>query len=198
MGLPASGSPTEVPGGNYFAAWEKAGLTLALVDGLRDRVRLREGRAAEPSAGVIDSASLQAAETRRQDQLRLRCGQDKDRKRHIAVDTLGLLLTVMVTAASTQDRDGARPLPTTLTGACRRIRLVWDDADYSGKLVTWASEHARLRIHIVKRPDHSNGFVVLPRWWAVKRTLPGWPGIVAASATTDAYPNTTRPGFAGA
>ena len=157
---------------NYFAAWEKAGVTHTLLDGLRDRVRLREGRAAEPTAGIIDSASLQGAETVGKASRGYDAGKKTNgRKRHIAVDTLGLLLSVMVTAASTQDRDGARPLLGELTAVCRRIRLVWADGGYAGKLVTWAHEHLRLRVHIVKRPDHSKGFIVLPRRWVVERTL---------------------------
>jgi transposase len=157
---------------NYFAAWEKAGVTHTLLDELRDRVRIQQGRAAEPTAGVIDSASLQGAETVGKTSRGYDAGKKTNgRKRHIAVDTLGLLLSVLVTAASTQDRDGARPLLTTLTAACRRIRLVWADGGYAGKLVDWASHQLRLRLHIVKRPDQAKGFVVLPRRWVVERTL---------------------------
>jgi transposase len=93
------------------------------------------------------------------------------RKRHIAVDTLGLLLCVLVTAASVQDRDGARPLLEQLATTCRRVRMIWADGGYAGKLVDWARTGLRLVVQIVKRSDTAVGFVVLPRRWIVERTL---------------------------
>ena len=157
---------------NYFTAWEAAGVTQDVLDGLRDRVRLREGRAAAPSAAVIDSASVRAAETVGAASRGYDAGKKiNGRKRHIAVDTLGLLLCVLVTSASVQDRDGARPLLEQLTTSCRRIRLVWADGGYAGKLVAWAAQRLRLRLQIVKRSDDATGFVVLPRRWVVERTL---------------------------
>jgi transposase len=156
---------------NYFAAWEAAGITQDMLDGLRDRVRIAEGRTAAPSAAVIDSASVKAAETVGKPSRGYDAGKKiNGRKRHIAVDTLGLLLCVLVTAASVQDRDGARPLLHRLTTSYRRIRLVWADGGYAGKLVAWA-EHLRLKLQIVKRSDDATGFIVLPRRWVVERTL---------------------------
>jgi transposase len=74
---------------NYFAAWEKADLTQQVLDGLRDRVRLREGRAATPSAAIIDSATVKAAETVGAASRDYDAGKKiNGRKRHIAVDTL--------------------------------------------------------------------------------------------------------------
>ena len=157
---------------NYFAPWEKAGVTVAVLDGLRDRARLREGRTATPSAAIIDSASVKAAETVGTDSRGYDAGKKiNGRKRHIAVDTIGLLLCVLVTAASTQDRDGAKPLLTQLTSACHRVRLVWADGGYAGKLLDWARATRAITIKIVKRSDDMTGFVVLPRRWVVERTL---------------------------
>jgi transposase len=133
---------------------------------------LREGRAAEPTAGIIDSQSVRAAETVPTSSRGYDAGKKVNgRKRHIAVDTLGLLLCVLVTAASVQDRDGARPLLEQLRGSCRRIRLVWADGGYAGKLVDWAHTTIKLTMAIVKRSDDATGFVVLPRRWVVERTL---------------------------
>jgi transposase len=95
------------------------------------------------------------------------------RKRHIAVDTTGLLLEALITPASTQDRDAAHPLLFNLTRARRRIRRAWADAGYSGKLVPWADRWLKLDVEIVKRPAHSHTFEALPRRWVVERTL-GW------------------------
>ena len=156
---------------NYFTAWEKAGVTERLLDTLRDRARLRDGRAATPSAGVVDSASVKAAETVGRNSRGYDAAKKiNGRKRHIVVDTLGLLLVVMVTAANVQDRDAAKPLLEKLRKSFCRIRLVFADSGYAGKLVTWAVENLKVKLQIVKRTD-KNSFQVLPRRWVVERTL---------------------------
>ena len=159
---------------NYFAAWEAAGITQNLLDCLRDRIRVREGRAAVPSAAVVDSQSVKAAETVAKPSRGYDAGKKiNGRKRHIAVDTLGLLLCVVVTAASVQDRDAAPALLRQLAARCQRIKLAWADGGYAGKLLDWARDHLQLRLQIVKRSDDTKGFHVLPRRWVVERTL-GW------------------------
>jgi transposase len=157
---------------NFFAAWEADGITQLLLDMLRERVRLAEGRTATPTAAIIDSQSVKAAEN----VWRASRGYDAGKKingtkRHIAVDTLGLLICVLVTAASVQDRDGARPLLQKLAEACQRIRLVWADGGYAGKLLDWAQDTVSIAVQIVKRSDDMTGFVVLPRRWVVERSL---------------------------
>jgi len=157
---------------NYFTAWEAAGITQDVLDGLRDRVRLTEGRVAAPSAAIIDSQSVKAAETVGRSSRGFDAGKKiNGRKRHIAVDTLGLLLCVVVTAASVQDRDGARPLLELLAASCQRVRLIWADGGYAGKLVDWSRDTLRIVLQIVKRSEDVTGFVVLPRRWVVERTL---------------------------
>ena len=126
---------------NFFATWAAAGVTIDLLDALRERVRIAEGRTATPTAAVIDSQSVRAAET----VWRSSRGWDavkkvNGRKRHLAVDTMGLLICVLVTAANIQDRDGARPLLTRLATVSHRIRLVWADAGYAGALSDWARD----------------------------------------------------------
>ena len=157
---------------NHFAAWEAAGVTQQVLDGLRDRARLAEDRAAEPSAAIIDSQSVKAAPTVGAASRGYDAGKKiNGRKRHIVVDTLGLLLVVLVTAASVQDRDAARPLLRQLRARSHRIRLAWADGAYAGKLVRWAKTTLTLTLQIVKRTDDMTGFVVLPRRWVVERTL---------------------------
>jgi transposase len=102
-----------------------------------------------------------------------RLGSVLHRKRHIAVDTLGLLLTVIVTAASVQDRDGAHRLLALLRERFSTISLVWADGGYAGRLVSWACQVLALTLTIVKRSEDTTGFVVLPRRWVVERTF-GW------------------------
>jgi transposase len=154
----------------YFAAWQADGTLDRVHDALRDQVRAAAGRSPAPSAAVIDSQSVRAADT----VARASRGWDNGkkvngRKRHIAVDTLGLLLAVVVTPASVQDRDGARPLLWRLRAGCRHVQLTWADAGYAGKLVTWAAA-LHLVIKVVRKRD-PHAFEVLPRRWVVERTF---------------------------
>ena len=95
------------------------------------------------------------------------------RKRHVVVDSLGLVLAVLVTAASVQDRDGAYRLLALLRERFSTITLIWADGGYAGRLVSWARTVLALTLTIVKRSDNTSGFVVLPRRWVVERTF-GW------------------------
>jgi len=106
--------------------------------------------------------------------------QVKGRKRHIVVDTLGLILAVVVgcplgRTASIQDRDGAKLVLARLAGRFPRLRLIWADGGYAGKLGGWVMEHWGWTVEIVKRAAGEKGFVVLPRRWVVERTF-GWLG----------------------
>ena len=94
------------------------------------------------------------------------------------MDTLGVLLTVVVTAANEQDRDGAMSLLALLRHQYARMRLIWADQAYSGALSTWLwglRPWRKVRLEIVKRPEGSMGFLLLPRRWIVERTF-GWLG----------------------
>lgn len=157
----------------YLTAWRLAGVWDQVHDVLRDQVRRREGRRAEPTAAVIDSQSVRAAETvgknsRGWDQAKKVGG----RKRHIAVDTLGLLLVVHVTAASVQDRDAAFFLLQRLRLLYRKITLVWADSGYDyHRLIDGAARVLKVVVEIVRRSDDVKGFKVLPKRWIVERSL---------------------------
>jgi transposase len=156
----------------WVAKWQAGGSTQTMHDQLRDRVRQVAGRNRVPSAAIIDSQSVKAAEEVARPSRGYDAGKKiNGRKRHIAVDTAGLLLTVLVTAASVQDRDAAKPLLWNLRKAFPQIRLAWADGGYAGKLVTWAKTALKLTLEIVKRPDDLHTFKVLPRRWVVERTL---------------------------
>jgi putative transposase len=99
----------------------------------------------------------------------------KGRKRHILVDTLGLLLTVVVHAANIQDRDGAKLVLEKARGKFLRLALIWADGGYAGKLIEWVQQSCGWLLEIVKRRADVQGFVVLPRRWVVERTF-GWLG----------------------
>jgi transposase len=87
------------------------------------------------------------------------------------VDTIGLLVLVLVTAASVQDRDGARPALRAVRTAFPSIGLIWADGGYAGKLVEWARQTAELVLAIVRKPAGQRTFEVLPRRWVVERTI---------------------------
>jgi transposase len=91
------------------------------------------------------------------------------RKRHIAVDAMGLVLAVVITAASVQDREAARPLLWNLHRTSRRVRLIWADSVYAGKLAGWATA-LKMDLQIVSRRQ-AHAFEVLPRRWVVERTF---------------------------
>ena len=169
--LPADFPPWRTVYG-YFAAWRDNATLQRLHDQVRGQVRAAAGRDVMPTAAVIDSQSVRAADTvpktsRGWDNAKKVNG----RKRHIAVDTAGLLLAVVVTAACVQDRDAARPLLRNLRRALPGVKLTWADGGYAGKLVTWATTRLKLTITIVKRPDDLHTFQVLPRRWVVERTF---------------------------
>ncbi|MCC9711514.1 transposase [Streptomyces sp. MNU76] len=91
------------------------------------------------------------------------------RKRHVVVDTLGLLLGVMVTAADTGDRAAAQVLLRQVADAHHQLELVWADGGYTGGLVEYCLATFALVLAIVKRSDDMRGFVVLPKRWIVER-----------------------------
>jgi len=99
----------------------------------------------------------------------------KGRKRHIAVDTLGLVLAVVVHCAGIQDRDGAKLVFMRMRDCFPRLQLIWADGAYAGYLISWLSVFTRLVgcwvLEIVKRPEGAKGFVLLPRRWVVERTF---------------------------
>jgi putative transposase len=97
------------------------------------------------------------------------------RKRHLLVDTIGLVLKVVVHAADIQDRDGAKLLLEAVKGLLPRLMLIWADGGYAGQLIGWVKEVCGWVLEIVKRNDDQAGFVVLPRRWVVERTL-AWLG----------------------
>lgn len=152
--------------------WGAQGLLAELHDRLRGLVREEAGRDPEPTAAIVDSQSVRAAATVPASSRGYDAGKKvPGRKRHIVVDCLGLLLAVMVTTASVQDRHAAAPLLKRVRDRHRKIVLVWADGGYAGRLVVWAKEKLQLTMQIVKRSDDVSEFVVLPRRWCVERTF---------------------------
>jgi len=160
----------------WFRTWTKTGVWDRIHEELRRRVRIADGRDPEPSAGVLDAQSIKSSEGGEQRGFDMG-KKTTGRKRHIVTDTLGLILVVMVTSASVQDRPGGRRILERLAAAFPSVALVWADGGYANKvdnsLLGWAYEKFRLVIEIVRRSDDLKGFQVLPRRWVVERTF-GW------------------------
>lgn len=159
---------------DVFRRWAKTGVWQQVHDALRDLVRLHAGRGPLPTAAIIDSQTVRGADTVPTASAGYDAGKKaKGRKRHIAVDTLGLLLAIVVTAAGIQDRDGAYRLLAALRARFTTISHIWADGGYAGRLLSWAAKILSLTVEMVKRTDKTTGFLVLPRRWVVERTF-GW------------------------
>ena len=155
----------------YFNRWEQAKATEKILPVVRAQLRVQEGRHPEPSAGLIDSQSVKGADTVSRDTRGYDAGKKiNGRKRFIVTDTLGLLLVVVVLTASVQDRDGAKPvlLDTYLR---TRVRFVFADGGFAGRLLEWAQHVLATTLHIVRKPADQRGFAVILRRWAVERTF---------------------------
>ena len=172
-----------------FRRWSEQGRFEQMHDRLRAQWRERESRSEGPTAAVLDSQSTRISPQGGES------GYDagkkvKGRKRHLVVDTLGLLLAVSVTAASVQDRDGAHPVIAGAVDKYPTIQTLFVDSGYAGRCAQIASQCHDIRVQVVRHPANRNvgrwvddrqpdlftaqadakGFVVLPRRWVVERT----------------------------
>lgn len=172
-----------------FRRWSEQGKFEQMHDRLRSHWREREGRAAEPTAAVLDAQSTRGSPQGGDS------GYDagkkvKGRKRHLVVDTLGLILAVSVTAASIQDRDGAHPVVAAAMSKYPSVQALFVDGGYAGQCAQTVSQCHGIEVDVVRHPANSNvgrwgnpgqadlftipadakGFVVLAKRWVVERT----------------------------
>jgi putative transposase len=155
---------------HYFREWRLDGTWERIHDLLRAQLRQRAGKKEHPTAGCVDSQSVKTSS--RSGERGFDVGKlTKGRKRHILVDTLGLLLAVVVTSASVQDRDGARLLFERLGKIGKDLRLIWVDGAYRGTLLDWVKAHCHFLLEVVMRSDPKLGFVPIPKRWVVERTF---------------------------
>ena len=152
--------------------WLKAGCFEALVADLRAVLRLAQGRAAEPSAAVMDSRTLRSTP-----ESGARAGYDgakrkKGSKLHIAVDTLGHLLAAHVTPATTDDRAEVGRLAAAVQAATgESVNLASVDQGYTGEKAAAAAREHGIELEVVKLAEAKRGFVLLPRRWVAERTF---------------------------
>jgi len=159
---------------HVFRKWTVDNTWEALNAQLRATVRNSVGKRCRPTAAILDSQSVKS------DPHGGVVGYDaakriKGRKRHLLVDTLGLLLGIEITAADVPERDGAQTLLTRVLSWCSWLRLMWVDSGYSGPaFAQWVrAQRPKLAVEVVKRSDDMKGFQILPRRWVVERTF-GW------------------------
>jgi len=156
----------------YFQRWHAEGAVDRLHDVLRDQLRDEAGRDPLASAAIVDAQSVKGADTVGVLSRGVDAGKKVNgRKRHIIVDTSGLLLLVMVTAASVQDRDGGARALERLRFVMPSVATVWADGGYASRLVAYAAKVLQVVVTIVRKQDGQVGFAVLPRRWVVERTL---------------------------
>jgi transposase len=151
--------------------WERAGVCEDMVHDLRRVLRLAEGREAEPTAAILDSRTLQSSPESGE-----RAGYDGHKKRkgskvHLAVDTLGHLLALLVTPANEQDRAQVAELAAAVQDATgEHVEVAFVDQGYTGEQAAEDAAAQGIRLQGVKLPEARKGFVLLPRRWVVERS----------------------------
>jgi transposase len=154
--------------------WIKAGVFEAIVHDLREVLRLADGRKQSPSAVILDSRTMQSTP-----ESGGRAGYDGAKRRkgskvHLAVDTLGHLLALCVTAADEQDRDQVADLAKQVQAETgETVEIAFVDQGYTGERAAEAAREHGIKLEVVKLPTAKRGFVLLPRRWIVERSF-GW------------------------
>jgi transposase len=161
----------------YFRNWRIDGTWLKLHDSLREWTRIEQQRHPSPSEAIVDSQSVKSA-AMVYEAVGYDAGkQIKGRKRFMTVDTLGLVLRVLVTAASVGEREGGKQVlkkVKQLDKKVSRLTTIWVDGGFDGApFMMWVMNFCRWIVQVVLRPEQTKGFVLLKKRWVVERTF-GW------------------------
>lgn len=154
----------------YFSSWKKLGLIAVLQEALVEKTRLKSGRKAQPTAGIIDAQSVKSTLVSSESKGFDAGKKVKGIKRHIITDTLGLVLAVVIQSASVQDRDGAQEVVNMMRESWRNIIKLFADGGYRGKLIEQIKTAFKIEMEIIKR-NELHTFKILPKRWVVERTF---------------------------
>jgi len=158
---------------DYYAKWEADGTTESIHDLLRGKVREQAGRSAEPTAAIIDARVVTTSSNAPEASQGYDAGKrTKGRKQNIATDTMGLLLALVITAASVQDTNGGKDVADQLAARHPTVTAGWVDGGYKKGFLEHAAARG-IKFEVVHKQDGQRGFAPLPRRWAVERTF-GW------------------------
>jgi len=154
----------------YFSSWKRAGIIEVLQDALVEKTRLESGRKEQPTAGIIDAQSVKSTLVSSESKGFDAGKKVKGIKRHIIVDTLGLVLAVVIQSASVQDRDGAIEVIDKMVESWRNVIKIFADSGYRGRLIGLVKTKFQMEIEIIKR-NELHTFKILPKRWVVERTF---------------------------
>jgi len=154
----------------YFSVWKQNGMLEEIHECLVEKIRKQRNKKEEPSIGIIDAQSVKSTLVSSQDKGFDAGKKIKGIKRHIIVDTLGLILAVVIQGASVQDRDGAISVIDKLTENWKKIIKIFADSGYRGELIAKVQTRFKIELEIIKR-NELHTFKVLPKRWIVERTF---------------------------
>jgi len=154
----------------YFSTWKKSSLIEFIHESLVEQTRKANGKSEEPTVGIIDAQSVKNTLVSSEDKGFDAGKRIKGIKRHIIVDTIGLILSVVIQSASVQDRNGALSVIEKLTENWKKIIKIFADGGYSGTLADKINQRFKIIFEIIKR-DEAHKFKVLPKRWIVERTF---------------------------
>ena len=154
----------------YFSSWKKSEIFEIIHESLVEKIRVQQGKNAEPTVGIIDAQSVKNTLVSSEDK-----GFDAGKKingikRHIIVDTLGLVLAVVIQGASVQDRDGAVDVVKKMLEGWKKVIKIFADGGYRGELIKTIKTKFKIELEIIKR-DELHTFKILPKRWIVERTF---------------------------